>query len=103
MSWHASGALLLFSLLQIAGVIALSAMPGGRVLPFVALALLILVALPYSRALERGWSRLADTALPGPGLTGRFRRDRERLWRMACIVPTAWIGLFAAAAQAAVL
>lgn len=103
MSWHASGALLLFAALQIAGVIALSGMPGGRILPFVALALLMLVALPFSRTLERRWSGLADTALPGPGLTDRFRRDRERLWRLACIVPTAWIGLYAVAAQAASL
>lgn len=101
MSWHASGALLLFAALQIVGVIALSGMPGGQMLPFVALALLVLVAVPFSRRLERRWSRLADTALPGPGLTVRFRKDRERLWRLACIVPTAWIGLFAVAAQAA--
>ena len=101
MSWHASGALMLFALLQIAGAFAVSSLPGGRLVPFVALALVVLVAIPFSRSLERRWSGLAHCALPGPGLVTRFRRDRETLWCLACIVPTLWLGLFAAVAKAA--
>lgn len=103
MSRHASGALLTFALLQIAGVVALSDMPGGSVLPFVALSVLLLVALPFSRMLERRWSGLASTALPSSGLMQAFRADRSRLWRLALIVPTLWIGLFAVVAEATTL
>ena len=101
MSWHASGALMLFAIIQIVGAFALSAMPAGRLVPFIALALVLLAAVPFSRAIERRWSGLAESALPCPGLLARYRRDRDRLWRFACIVPTLWLGLFAAAAQAA--
>lgn len=100
MSWHASGALLLFAAIQIVGAVALANVPAGRLAPFVALALVLLVAVPFSRAIESRWSALADSALPGPGLLARYRRDRDRLWRLACIVPTAWLGLFAVAARA---
>jgi hypothetical protein len=103
MSRHASGALLTFALLQIAGVVALSDMPGGSALPFVALATVVLVALPFSRMLERRWSALASTALPSSGLMQAFRADRSRLWRLALIVPTLWIGVFAVVAEASTL
>ncbi len=92
-----------FALLQIAGVVALSDIPGGSALPFVALALLLLIALPFSRMLERRWSGLASTALPSTGLVQAFRADRSRLWRLAVIVPTLWIGLFAVVVEAAQL
>ena len=100
MSWHASGALMLFALIQIVGAFAMSALPAGHLVPFIALGFVLLAAVPFSRAIERRWSALASSALPGPGLIVRYRRDRDRLWRLACIVPTLWLGLFAAAAQA---
>lgn len=103
MSRHAVGALLLFTLLQIAGVIALSPLPGGRLLPVIALAMLMLVAIPFGRMVDQRWSRLRDAALPSTGLVQQYRRDRARLWRLACIVPTLWLGMFAAVAQAASL
>jgi len=101
MTRHASMALLTFAVLQVLGIIAFSQAPGGAMLPFVALGLLLLLAIPFSRAVERRWARFANTALPSPGLLARFRDDRARLWRLACIVPTAWLGLFAAMSQAA--
>jgi hypothetical protein len=103
MSWHASGALLTFSVAQIAGVILLSDRPGGAALPFVALASLLLIALPFSRTLERRWSRLASTALPSSALVQRFRSDRGRLWQLALVVPTLWIASYAVIAEAAAL
>ena len=59
MSWHASGALMLFAVIQIVGAFALANLPAGRIVPFVALALVVLAAVPFSRAIERRWSRLA--------------------------------------------
>lgn len=103
MSWHASGALLTFAVLQVIGVIAFFQLPGGGWLPLVALGVLLMIAIPFSRRLDRRWSHLSDTALPCPGLMMRFRRDRARLWRLACLVPALWIGTFAAVARAATL
>ena len=101
MTWHASAALLSFAGLQLWGVVALARAPGGQVLPFVALGLLLLVAIPFARRLERRWRDLAASALPSSGLLMHFRRDRSRLWRLALIIPTLWLGLFAVAAEAA--
>lgn len=103
MSWHASGALMLFALIQIGGAFALAGLPAAQLVPFIALGLVLLAAVPFSRSIEHRWSRLAESALPCPGLITRYRRDRDLLWRLACIVPTAWLGLFAVAAKAASL
>ncbi len=103
MSWHASAALLTFAVVQVAGAIVLADIPGGSALPFVALAMLVLIALPFSRALDRRWSGLAGTALPSSGLVQAFRADRSRLWRLAIVVPIGWIGAFAMVAEAATL
>ena len=99
MSWHASGALLAFAGMQIWGVLTLINMPYGRSLPFVALAILLLVAVPFSRRIERRWHHYADSALPSSGLLISFRRDRSRLWRLALLVPTLWIGAVALVAR----
>jgi hypothetical protein len=102
MTLHASLALMMFAVLQIAGVILLNDHPGGRILPFVALGTLMLFAVPFSRGLERRWKRLADQALPSGQLTERYRRDRARLWRVAAAVPMLWLGAYAVVAEAAV-
>lgn len=103
MTWHASLALLVFAGVQLWGVMALSGSPGSRALPFIALGLLILLAIPFARRLERRWSDLARSALPSDGLVTSFRRDRSRLWRLALLVPTLWIGLYAAVAEATII
>ncbi|MFM6853390.1 MAG: hypothetical protein ACKOUM_04845 [Sphingopyxis sp.] len=103
MSRHAAAALLLFTGLQIWAIVALNHMRYGSVLPFIALAVLFLLAVPFSRRAVRRWQMLAHTALPCAGLIQRFRRDRGRLWRLAFIVPTVWVALFAAVAKAATI
>lgn len=100
MSRHSSAALLTFALVQIAGVVALNSLPGGQLLPFVALALLVLLAVPFARRLDRRWQELGATALPSSGLIRRFRRDRSRLWTFALAVPVLWFASFAAVAEA---
>lgn len=103
MSWHASAAIIVFAAIQIWGVVMLSGAPGSGILPYVALALLLLAAIPFAKSQERRWKRLAETALPSTALEQRFRRDRSRLWMTALLIPTVWIGTFAAAARAAPL
>jgi hypothetical protein len=102
MAWHASGSLLTLAALQIWGVLTLINLPFGRSLPFVALAVLLLIGIPLTRRIERRWHRLAANALPSSALLIRFRQDRARLWRLALIVPTVWIGLFALVSRAGI-
>jgi hypothetical protein len=101
MSWHASGALMLFALMQIAGLFLIADAAHGP-LPFIALAFVVLGAVPYARRLERRWARLADTALPSDGLINRFRNDRARLWRLALVVPPLWLGVSVLMSETAV-
>jgi hypothetical protein len=91
---HASAALLFFAGIQIWGAAALQAMPGGRALPFIALAMLMGAALPFARAVQRRWALIAEKSLPCPALVSRFRRDRARLWQFALLVPPLWIGAY---------
>lgn len=100
MSWHASGALMLFALMQISGLLLVDTAARGPA-PFIALALVVLGAVPFARRLERRWARLAETALPSNGLINRFRRDRALLWRLALIVPPLWLGVALLMADAA--
>lgn len=95
MSRHASATVLMFATLQTIGVIALADQPYAQLLPYVAMALLLLVALPYARRVERRWRAIGDVALPGPGLDVRYRVERARLWRGAFLLPTLWIGAVA--------
>lgn len=96
---HVSCAVVLFALLQIGGVVWLSGRPGAQVAPFIALGLLIILAIPFARRLESRWTFLSARALPCPGLVKRFRRDRNRLWFMTLLVPMAWVGGLALAGQ----
>ena len=103
MTRHASAAVVAFAALQLAGIFVLSREPGANILPYVALAMLLLFAIPFARRMERRWRGLAHSALPSVGLLSRFRRDRSRLWGFALMLPTLWIGLFAVVAEAAPL
>lgn len=91
---HSSLAVLTFAALQVCAVVALAQQPGGSMLPFVALAVLILLFIPFARRIERRWRNLAAAALPSDGLLVSFRRDRQLLWRLALIGPLAWVALF---------
>lgn len=99
MSRHAAGAMLLFAGWQAWLAIGLSDQFGAATLPWAALILLILGAIPLTRAMERRWHRLAQEALPCPGLLSAYRRDRARLWLLALAVPPLSMTATLAAAQ----
>lgn len=92
---HVSCAVVVFAALQIGGVVILSGLPGSNLTPFIALALLLVLAIPLARRLESRWTFLSNRALPCPGLLKLFQRDRNRLWLFALFVPLSWIGAFA--------
>jgi hypothetical protein len=99
MSRHIAGAMLGFALWQMWLAAAFMQAHGGAVLPWAALGLLVLFAVPLARRLERRWQRLAADALPCHGLLSRYRRDRALLWTFALLVPPVWIGMVLLAAR----
>lgn len=91
MTWHAAAALIAFAVLQVwlvSSAISAGA-PSGLIV--VALILLLALALPVTRSVERRWYRLSRQALASWGLHARFRRDVRRLWAAALTVPFLWV------------
>lgn len=92
MSRNSSAAMLVFAGWQAWLAASFAHMPGGMTLPWAALALLVIGAIPLARMMERRWHRLADEALPCPGLIAAYRRDRALLWLLALTMPPLWLG-----------
>ncbi|WP_235302908.1 hypothetical protein [Sphingopyxis sp. MWB1] len=100
MTVHAAMALLAFAGLQI--WLVLSAVDKGAptALIFIALAVLLALAIPITRKFERRWYRLSREALASWGLHARFRRDVRRLWVVALTLPFLWVSGALAATDA---
>ncbi|WP_227339949.1 MULTISPECIES: hypothetical protein [Sphingopyxis] len=100
MTFHAAAALIAFSVLQI--WLVSSAISAGAPSAFVITALVVLLALaiPAARAIERHWYHLSRQALASWGLHARFRRDVRRLWAAALFVPIMWVSGAMAATDA---
>ncbi len=91
MSRHTSAAMILFAVWQTWLAANFVHVPGGAALPWAALALLTVGAIPLARRLERRWYQLAAEAFPCPGLIGAYRRDRALVWGMAVAAPPLWL------------
>jgi hypothetical protein len=100
MTLHVAGAVIAFAVVQIWAVTSAVGMGQSRLLPVVALAILLFAALPIARRIERQWHRLGQSALPSVGLYQRFRREVRRLWLVATLFPAAWVGLVVFANEA---
>jgi hypothetical protein len=92
MSRHAAGAMLGFAVWQIWLAIGLSQLPGGRALPWVAMALLVIAAMPFARHMERRWQRRTDGVFPSVRLLAEYRRERALLWLLALTAPPVMMG-----------
>jgi hypothetical protein len=91
MSRHTAGAMTLFAIWQAWLAASFAHVPGGTALPWAALALLVIGAIPLARRLERRWYRLAADSFPCPGLLRAYRRDRFLVWGLAMIMPPLWL------------
>lgn len=91
MSRHTAGAMLVFAVWQAWLAVTLAHVPGGETLPWAALALLVVGAIPQARRLERRWHQLAVEAFPCPGLLNAYRRDRAMVWGLAIAAPPLWL------------
>lgn len=100
MTWHAATALVAFAALQIWLVSSAIAAGAPSMLIVVALVMLLALAVPVVRAVERRWYRLSRQALASWGLHARFRRDVRRLWAAALALPFLWVSGALAATDA---
>jgi len=100
MTFHSAAALIAFAALQIwlvSSAVAAGA-PSGLII--VALVVLLALAIPVARSIERRWYRLSRQALASWGLHARFRRDVRRLWVAALTIPFLWVSGAMAATDA---
>lgn len=100
MTWHAATALVAFAALQIWLVSSAIAAGASSTLIFVALIMLLALAVPVARSTERRWYHLSRQALASWGLHARFRRDVRRLWVAALTLPFLWVSGAMAATDA---
>jgi hypothetical protein len=100
MTWHAATALVAFAVLQIWLVSSAIAAGASSTLIFVALIVLLALAVPVARSTERRWYHLSRQALASWGLHARFRRDVRRLWVAALTLPFLWVSGAMAATDA---
>ncbi|MDR6832778.1 MULTISPECIES: hypothetical protein [unclassified Sphingopyxis] len=100
MTWHAATALVAFAALQIWLVSSAIAHGASSTLIFVALIVLLALAVPVARSTERRWYHLSRQALASWGLHARFRRDVRRLWVAALTLPFLWVSGAMAATDA---
>lgn len=94
MSDNIAGALLVYTGLQIFVTTTMLKAGGASMLPYIALAVLVLAVIPACRQFERRWDRLSQLEAVDPALAPRFRRDRLALWLAALGLPFLVAGIY---------
>lgn len=104
MTINVAAAILVFAIIQIWLVASVVSLGVSTLVAGIALILLVGIAIPGARRLERRWHELSRGALSSHGLHARFRRDIRRLWLAVLMIPMLWVGgaLFATQAMAAI-
>jgi hypothetical protein len=96
MSDNVAYALWVYTGLQIFMTVAVLKGPGGSILPYLALALLVVAVLPGFRALERRWDRMSDEQAVDPAYEPPYRRDKRLIWGLAVGLPFVMTGVLKA-------
>ena len=94
MSDNIAAALLVYTGLQIFVTTTTVKAGGASMLPYLALAVLVLAVIPACRQFERRWDRLTQLEAIDPALAPRFRRDRLALWLAALGLPFLVAGVY---------
>lgn len=71
----------------------------ASLLPYIALAILVVAIIPACRRFERRWTVLSDEEAGDPSLRGAYRQDQILLWALAIGLPLAITGLLKAGAS----
>ena len=87
MSDNVAYALWAYTGLQIFMTMAVLKGPGGSILPYFALVVLIMAVLPGFQSLEKRWEELSDAEACNPALEPAYRRDKRLIWSLAIGLP----------------
>ena len=94
MSDNVAYALWAYTGLQIFMTLAILKGPGGSILPYFALVVLVAAIIPACRRFEKRWNRLNDEQAADPEFAACYRRDRMWLWALAIGLPFLLTGVF---------
>ncbi len=90
MSRHCAGALMLFAAWQAYIILALPTDLHRGILPWLGLAVLMLIMLPFTQRRDRRWGELSRLVLVTPALVHAHRRDKAAVWLAALVLPPVW-------------
>ena len=91
---HVAYALLVYTALQIFVTVHALRRGAPGLLPYLALAILIIAIIPSCRRFEKRWVDLPDEQAFDPSLASSFRRDIRTLWAIAIGLPFLLTGIF---------
>lgn len=101
MTLHVAAALIVYAGIQLWLVVSAVSDGANRVLPYVAVGLILFAVVPLARRIEQRWARMAENTLPSRELCKSFRGEALRLWIGAIVLPFLWVGAFVGASAAA--
>lgn len=84
---HVAYALLVYTALQIFVTVHALRQGASGLLPYLALAILVIAIIPACRWFEKRWINLPDDQAADPSLAEAFRSDIFRLWGIALGLP----------------
>ena len=90
---HVAYALLVYTGLQIFVTVHALRQGAPGLLPYLALAVLVVLIIPACRWFEKRWVNLGDEQATNPSLSDAFRSDIIRLWGFALGLPFILTGL----------
>lgn len=90
---HVAYALLVYTALQIFVTVHALRRGAPGLLPYLALAILVIAIIPSCRRFEKRWVDRPDEEAFDPSLASAFRRDMYTLWAIAIGLPFVLTGL----------
>ena len=90
---HVAYALLVYTALQIFVTVHALRQGAPGLLPYFALALLVIAIIPACRKFEKRWDTLSDEQAVDPSYASAFRSDMFKLWAIALGLPFVLTGL----------
>ncbi len=90
---HVAYALLVYTALQIFVTVHALRQGASGLIPYLALAILVIAIIPSCRRFEKRWDGLSDEQALDPAYAGAFRSDMIRLWAIALGLPFVLTGL----------
>lgn len=94
MSNNCAAALLVYTMMQIFGVLYSIEGKGMSIAPYFGLVLLVAIIVPFCRKYEKRWEHFAQSGLTEQSNAARFRKDQVALWILAIGLPLIFVAVF---------